>query len=58
MGVPFPPMPERFDRFEEQVEIIMGLWATPYGERFDYNGTYNSIRGNPALPKPRLEVRR
>jgi F420-dependent oxidoreductase-like protein len=52
MGVPFPPMPERFDRFEEQVEIITGLWGTPDGARFDYTGTYHVIEGNPALPKP------
>src|SRR5208282_1980195 len=25
-GVPFPPPAERFDRFEEQLAIITGLW--------------------------------
>src|SRR6202034_1325125 len=25
-GLPFPPMKERFDRLEEQLEIITGLW--------------------------------
>src|SRR5690349_22301954 len=31
-GIPFPPVGERFDRLEEQLEIITGLWATPNGE--------------------------
>ena len=33
-GIPFPPVGERFDRLEEQLEIVTGLWATPVGERF------------------------
>src|SRR5207248_1100449 len=27
-GIPFPALGERFDRFEEQLEIITGLWDT------------------------------
>ena len=27
-GVPFPPLGERFDRLEEQLAVITGLWAT------------------------------
>ena len=27
-GIPFPPLGERFDRLEEQLEIITGLWGT------------------------------
>src|SRR3954469_18119993 len=27
-GIPFPSTGERFDRLEEQLEIITGLWAT------------------------------
>ena len=26
-GIPFPPLGERFDRLEEQLAIITGLWA-------------------------------
>ena len=37
-GVPFPPLKERFDRFEEQLAIITGLWSTPAGETFSYDG--------------------
>ena len=51
-GLPFPPLPERFDRFAEQLEIIDGLWRTPLGERFDHAGTYYQLADSPALPKP------
>src|ERR1700742_2955133 len=33
-GVPFPPVRERFDRLEEQLAIITGLWETAPGEKF------------------------
>ena len=51
-GIPFPPLGERFDRFEEQLAIITGLWSTPDGETFSYNGTYYQLTDSPALPKP------
>jgi alkanesulfonate monooxygenase SsuD/methylene tetrahydromethanopterin reductase-like flavin-dependent oxidoreductase (luciferase family) len=51
-GIPFPPLGERFDRLEEQLEIVTGLWATPVGETFAFNGTYYSLSDSPALPKP------
>ncbi|MBA8825572.1 alkanesulfonate monooxygenase [Saccharopolyspora lacisalsi] len=51
-GIPFPPLRERFDRYAEQLEIITGLWATPRGETFDYDGTYYRLADSPALPKP------
>jgi F420-dependent oxidoreductase-like protein len=51
-GIPFPPLKERFDRFEEQLAIITGLWSTPAGETFSYDGGYYSLTNSPALPKP------
>lgn len=51
-GVPFPPLAERFDKLEEQLAIITGLWATPQGERFSYQGTHYQLADSPALPKP------
>ncbi len=51
-GIPFPPLGERFDRLEEQLEIITGLWETPLGDTFDSPGGYYPITGSPALPKP------
>ncbi|MFF5055251.1 LLM class F420-dependent oxidoreductase [Micromonospora sp. NPDC000663] len=51
-GIPFPALGERFDRLEEQLAVITGLWETPAGERFRYDGTYYPIVDSPALPKP------
>lgn len=43
---------ERFDRLEEQLEIITGLWRTPAGDVFDYTGKFFRLEGAPGLPKP------
>jgi alkanesulfonate monooxygenase len=51
-GIPFPPTKERFDRLAEQLAIITGLWATPVGERFSFQGAYYDLADSPALPKP------
>jgi F420-dependent oxidoreductase-like protein len=51
-GVPFPPVAERFERLEEQLAIVDGLWRTPEGARFDFEGRHYRMKGNPALPKP------
>lgn len=51
-GIPFPALRERFDRFEEQLAIITGLWGTPEGESFSFEGEYFTLRDSPALPKP------
>jgi F420-dependent oxidoreductase-like protein len=49
-GIPFPK--EKFDRLEEQLAVITGLWSTPLGETFDFDGTYYQLKDSPALPKP------
>lgn len=51
-GIRFPPLAERFERLEEQLEIITGLWATPVGGRYDFSGRHYRLRDSPALPKP------
>jgi F420-dependent oxidoreductase-like protein len=51
-GIPFPPLGERFDRLEEQLAIITGLWATAPGDKFSYQGTHYQLTDSPALPKP------
>ena len=51
-GVPFPEVAERFDRLEEQLAIVTGLWSTPVGERFTFSGQHYQLADSPALPKP------
>ena len=51
-GIPFPGLGERFERLEEQLDIITGLWGTPTGETFDYAGAHYTVADSPALPKP------
>ena len=49
-GIPFPSVGERFDRLEEQLEIIDGLWTAtgPYS----FSGKHYQLTDSPALPKP------
>lgn len=51
-GIPFPALAERFDRLEEQLSILTGLWTTLVGGRFSFDGRYYRIDDSPALPKP------
>jgi alkanesulfonate monooxygenase len=51
-GIPFPPLGERFARLAEQLEIITGLWATPAGETYSFDGKHYTVVDSPALPKP------
>lgn len=51
-GLPFPPLGERFDRYEEQLAIVTGLWGTPVGARFGFEGRHWTLTDSPALPKP------
>lgn len=51
-GLTFPPVKERFDWLEEHLEVITGLWSTPVGERYAFDGEHVQISDSPALPKP------
>jgi F420-dependent oxidoreductase-like protein len=51
-GIPFHDVAERFDRLEEQLEILTGIWATPEGGTFSYEGRYYELDDSPALPRP------
>jgi len=49
-GFPFPA--KRFGPFQESLAIITGLWSTPVGETFSYEGEHYRLVDAPALPKP------
>ena len=49
-GIPFPPTAERFERLEEQLQVVTGLWAAD--GPFSFAGTHYALTDAPALPKP------
>ena len=51
-GIPFPSLGVLFERFEEQLAVITGLWSTPEGARYDFEGAHYTLVDSPALPKP------
>ncbi len=51
-GLEFPDLRTRFDRFEEQLAVVTGLWRTPVGETFSFSGSHYTVVDSPALPKP------
>jgi len=51
-GIDFPSLGERFDRLEEQLAVITGLWSSPVGETFTHTGPLFPVQDSPALPKP------
>ncbi|MEV6832742.1 LLM class F420-dependent oxidoreductase [Amycolatopsis sp. NPDC051102] len=51
-GLTLPPLKERFDRYAEQLEIITGLWKTPMGSTYSFDGQYYKLSESPGLPKP------
>jgi F420-dependent oxidoreductase-like protein len=51
-GIPFPPTNDRFEMLEEQLAIIDGMWTTPAGEPFTFEGKHYQLDESPALPKP------
>jgi F420-dependent oxidoreductase-like protein len=48
-GFPFPPLRERMDRLEEQLEIVHGHWAAG---PFWFSGAHYRLEALDALPKP------
>jgi alkanesulfonate monooxygenase len=51
-GLEFPDLGERFDRYEEYLEQIRGLWSTAEGGTYDHDGRFHRFVDSPALPKP------
>ena len=48
-GIPFPPLGERFEMLEEQLQVIAGLWGPA---PFSFSGKHYTVVDSPALPKP------
>ena len=48
-GIPFPPVRERFEMLEEQLQILIGLWTQP---RFTFDGRLYRLHDAVCEPKP------
>lgn len=51
-AIPFPSTGDRFAMLEEQLEIVTGLWNTPVGGTYSFEGKHHSVVDSPGLPKP------
>jgi len=56
LGIPFPPLKERYDRLEEAVAIVHGLWTEPDG--WSYPGSVWKVRDAQFRPRPTSPGRR
>ena len=50
-GIPFPPLGERFDKLEEQLAILTGIWDTKPGERFSFDGKHYQVKDCASIPR-------
>ena len=53
-GLPFPSVAERFDRLEEALEIITGVWRHPAGPRpgYSFTGRHFTVEDSRTPPRP------
>jgi F420-dependent oxidoreductase-like protein len=53
-GIRFPPLGERFDRLEEGLAVITGLWHTEPGSGapFSFSGKHFRVEANATPPRP------
>jgi F420-dependent oxidoreductase-like protein len=56
LGIPYPALGERYDRFEEAVAIVHGLWTEPDG--WTYHGRHWQVEGSVFNPRPASADRR
>jgi alkanesulfonate monooxygenase SsuD/methylene tetrahydromethanopterin reductase-like flavin-dependent oxidoreductase (luciferase family) len=40
LGIPFPPLGERFEMLEETVQICLRMWSGERGDERPFEGTY------------------
>ena len=49
LGVPYPPVAERFERLEEAIQICEQMWSDDEGP---YNGKYYQLAETICVPRP------
>ena len=48
LGIQLDDIGTRFDRLEEQLELIKAIWSTPLNEELDFDGYHYRMEGYPA----------
>jgi F420-dependent oxidoreductase-like protein len=56
LGIPFPALGERYDRLEEALAIVHGLWVEPDG--WGYDGRFWQVRDAHLRPRPTFSGQR
>jgi alkanesulfonate monooxygenase len=56
LGIPFPPLKERYDRLEESLAVVHGLWTEPDG--WSYPGSTWQVSNALFRPRPESPGRR
>ena len=56
LGIPFPPLKERYDRLEESLAVVHGLWTEPDG--WNHAGTAWQVSDALFRPRPATPDRR
>ncbi len=54
LGVPFPPLRERFERLEEALQIVLQMWS---GEDGPFHGKYYDLAETLNVPQPLTKPR-
>lgn len=52
-GIPFPPIKERFDRLEEVLSVVRGIWTASPDAPFSYSGRHFALERCTNPPAPR-----
>jgi alkanesulfonate monooxygenase SsuD/methylene tetrahydromethanopterin reductase-like flavin-dependent oxidoreductase (luciferase family) len=51
-GIPYGGLGGRFDRLEDYLAVIRGLWDTPTGQTFDHEGPFFTVKDGPGISHP------
>ncbi|MHB2018943.1 MAG: LLM class flavin-dependent oxidoreductase, partial [Candidatus Xenobia bacterium] len=49
LGIPFPPLKERFERLEETLQILLQMWS---GKATSYEGKHYQLAETLCVPQP------
>ena len=51
LGIPFPPLKERFEMLEETVQIALRMWSGERGDKRPFEGAHYRLERPPSVPQ-------